>query len=343
MHLARGQSESGQAESMAALVQCPAHHILHSRVKPSVIEACVIDGFGLGKTAHARLRAVGRGDVYDVDVSGEAFVLVLALPGAGGGAAAAEARFTAVAKAASAGAPVTVPLTGRDGAFLQTIETPEGCRLASLFPRYDRPYIAARESGFSNWGSVVARFHATADGCAGSSIPVLDLDALLRRAMEAVSGCPLKRPDREGIERLQSAAGRALARLGTTADVGLCHGEPSGENLVFDFRAGPRLTGFHGSGAGPRLLDIMWCRIAVRDAIAWRAWLAGYRSVRPLPIWSESLERGLVVFCHLIAAGIYAREACRWGLSWEGATETLVHLDRAVLVERSTQLQELPL
>ena len=268
----------------------------------------------------------GFNDVYAVSApGGGAFVLRLSGRRARGSAdVAAETAFLAHLDACGVPVAAAVPTLG--GALFTAMALPEGARPAVLFhlakgrrPELDDPGDARLQ------GIALARVHGAADRYTEreGGHQKLDLDHLLHRPLAAVLALGLDAPAARPIllaiaGRLAAAVERMAPALTRTRLHGDCHGlnariaarGAAGEQAVlFDFDDG---------GFGFLCYDLavhLWAQVSFgrrRHAI-WRAFDAGYRSVRPVDPADEAAVPVFVAIRHIWMMGAFASRVAEWG------------------------------
>lgn len=268
----------------------------------------------------------GFNDCYAVDAcDGARFVLRVSGERARGPAdVAAETAFLAHLDAA--GVPVAAAVPTRDGALFTTAPLPCGPRAAVLFryaegrrPGLDDPEDAGRQ------GVTLARIHDAADRYPGrdGGRQRLDLDHLLHRQAAAVLALGLAPPQARAdfaalVERLAEELGRLDPTLARTR----CHGDCHGLNARIA-TAGPRagqavFFDFDDGGFGYLAYDLavhLWAQVSFgrRRHAVWRAFRAGYGSVRTVAAPDEAAVPWFVPVRHIWLMGEYAGRLAEWG------------------------------
>ncbi len=267
----------------------------------------------------------GFNDVFAVRAGdGRRYVLRLSgRPARGVADIAAETRFLAWLDAA--GVPVAAALPTRDGELFTGAELPQGPRPAVLFHHAEgrNPAIDAPEDAKAQ-GVTLARLHTAAE-----SFPDredghyrLDLDHLLHRQLAAVSALrSLTAGTRDlltGLASRLAASVTAMDELSRTRCHGDCHGlnariategPAAGEARFFDFDDG---------GFGYLSYDLavhLWAQVSFgrRRYDMWHAFIAGYRSARPITRADFAAVTLFVAIRHIWLMGEYAGQIMQWG------------------------------
>jgi Ser/Thr protein kinase RdoA (MazF antagonist) len=223
------------------------------------------------------------------------------------------------------GVAAPVPLRGRDNHYAQLTLAADGVRPALLFEFI--PGRDAEETPADMYGQGVslARFHAAAaDFTSPHDRFTLDLDYLLDRALQHLE--PLLDERNEDRTYLASLAGRLRERAETCVPHltrGVCHGDCHGFNARINEAGVATLLDFDEGGPGWLTYDLavwMWSARAFAPARRplWQAFLAGYRSQRPVAFADLDAIRVFVPIRHLWLLGQYAHGAPAWGTKWVG-------------------------
>ena len=221
--------------------------------------------------------------------------------------------------------PVAAPMPARNGTFFCYAMLPEGRRPAVLFPHADGRSPGLDElSDARAQGITLARIHAAAEGFTGRDEGRyrLDLDHLLHRQVASVSALSALSPEtRERLTKVASRLASLVAArdgLSWTRCHGDCHGlnahiatagKQAGEAIFFDFDDG---------GPGYLAYDLavhLWAQVSFqrRRYAMWHAFIAGYRSVRPIARVDFDAVHLFVPIRHIWLIGEYASRLAEWG------------------------------
>ena len=207
---------------------------------------------------------------------------------------------------------VTPVVPRADGGVLTSLPAPEGERFAVLFaPAPGKPIRDLTSHQAHAFGRLAAGVHMGADAgpLAYRRLP-LDERHLLDEPLAQIRAAMVD--GGEDLIFLERVAERVRHRLGTLPrtppEYGLCHGDPHPGNVCFDTAGRPTLFDFDCMGYGWRAYDLsvfLWNVFGERRTkrwreSRWRAFLRGYREVRPL---SEGLDEVVPLF--LVARQIW--------------------------------------
>ena len=242
---------------------------LRSLPDPVSLGALVADAYGLDVQGCVLLRTLVN-DVYRIDTPAGPYALKLYGPRRGRHA---EWEVRLAAHVAAGGVDVARGVPLADGRLAGQALMPEGARVHTLWEwaagtHAPRPFD---DDLYRRFGAAVARFHAAADDLAPAHRPV-PMESLLDDVLARVDAA-----DRPLISSLAEAAGRRLAEVGPLLDRGVCHGDVTLDNAHLD---GDRIVLFD--------LDLAcdnwraWDLVGVASTPQWPAFLAAYRTVRPL-------------------------------------------------------------
>lgn len=182
---------------------------------------------------------------------------------------------------------VASPIPGSDGDALHHINLAGATRQAVLFAYADgeKPSPPFTTEMYRRQGMATAALHRAADTFTSAHHrSPLDLACLIDRPLQLITSLDIDDVARDTLaaigaflrERITELAHRGL-------DWGACHGDltfdnvhitASGETVWYDFDSG---------GPGWRAIDLQgWALASPERQADWRAFLDGYRSVRPL-------------------------------------------------------------
>jgi Ser/Thr protein kinase RdoA (MazF antagonist) len=284
---------------------------LRSIVDPGALAALAAREYGLQVTGCVLLRSLVN-DVYRLDTA--AGPRALKLYRAGYSSAGWE-----VTLAAHVGAGVAqgVPLkNGRPAGRLSAAEGPRAFTLWEWVPG-GKPPKPRTDELYRRFGVATAEFHEASTGFPGP--PAVDAGTLLGDVLARLPDAG----DRSLIARLAAEAGRRVS--GAALERGICHGDVTLDNIHV---AGDRIIFFDLDRAadGRRAADLA----PVAATPQWPAFLAGYRTVRPLPAADEAALPWLNVLLRIdyLHFHLYAKPAMR---GTEALTEGWVGQNLAAL------------
>ncbi len=305
----------------------------HSRVLPvsyatasaTAVANLVTALYDLGGLSACALLNRGFNDSYLLRTeAGERFVLRLSGHRARGPAdVASETAFLAYLD--TAGVPVAAAVPTRDGALFTTARLPDGPRAVVLF-RYAegrRPDLTRRRG--TPQGITLAQLHQAADRFPDREAGHyrLELDHLLHREVSATLALDLDAPrGRRDLlalaARLADAVGRLDAGLTRTRCHGDCHGLNARIATAGRHKDRAVFFDFDDGGFGYLAYDLavhLWAQVSFgrqRHAM-WHAFLAGYRSVRPVAPADERAVHLFVPIRHIWLMGEFASRTAEWG------------------------------
>ncbi|GAA3342895.1 phosphotransferase enzyme family protein [Amorphoplanes nipponensis] len=261
---------------------------------PGALAALAAREYGLEVTGCVLLRSLVN-DVYRLDTPSGPRALKLYRAGY-----AAAGWELALAAHVGAGVAQGVPLLdGRPAGRLTAAEGPRAFTLWNWVPG-GKPPKPRTDELYHRFGRATAAFHEASTGFAGpSAIDAGDLvDEVLARVPDAA--------DRSLIAGLAAAAAGRLA--GADLERGICHGDVTLDNV---HRAGDRLIFFDldRAAVGYRAADLA----PVSATPHWPAFLAGYRTVRPVRAADEAALPWLSVLLRIdyLHFHLYAKPAMR--------------------------------
>jgi Ser/Thr protein kinase RdoA (MazF antagonist) len=228
------------------------------------------------------------------------------------------------------GVAVAPAVPRQDGTVLTSLAAPEGERYATLFaaapgesvrditPRQARAYgrlAAAVHTAADEAPTVYRRFH-------------LDERHLLDEPLQAIRAALEHVECGNDLVFLETAAERVRHRLlalpRTPPAYGLCHGDLHPANVCFDAAGAPTLFDFDCMGYGWRAYDLtvfLWNAFGERRPkrwrqSRWRAFLRGYREVRPLPDDLDAVLPLFLVARQIWLMGMDAADRSGWPPQW---------------------------
>ncbi|MGJ4953733.1 phosphotransferase enzyme family protein [Bradyrhizobium sp. HKCCYLS20291] len=293
---------------------------LYTTTSAESIGRLVATHYALPEPLACRMMNRGFNDVYLVTAAtGERYVFRLSHHRARGPAdVRTETDF--LAHLVRCGVPVAAAVPTRDGSLFVRGQAAEGAREGVLFHALDgRTPDPACPIDARATGVTLARLHDAASTYrAESPLYRLDLDHLLRRPLQRVQDlCRLLGVGDGAI--YQEIAARTAARI--EASDGLtwthCHGDCHGRNgriddgcaVFFDFDDG---------GPGYLAYDLavfLWAMHAFGRRLpqTWRAFVEGYRSIRPISAADFEAAHAFVIVRHFWVMGEHASRAREWG------------------------------
>ncbi len=309
-----------------------------SVLSPEALAERVLAGYALPAPRHCRLISRSMNDMYQVEAGAETYYLRVSGHGWRSRDALA-AELALVADLDARGLAVAPAVPREDGTVLVSLAAPEGERFAMLFAA--APGEPARDitpSQARAYGRLAAAVHTAADA-APTVYRRFHLDErhlldeplrAIRAAMEHVAGgdgtCKGK-----DLDFLETVAERIRHRLNalprTPPGYGLCHGDLHPGNVRFDAAGRPTLFDFDCMGYGWRAYDLnvfLWNAFGERRPkrwreSRWRAFLRGYREVRPPPRELDAMVPLFLVARQIWLMGMDAADRSGWPPQWLSA------------------------
>lgn len=219
----------------------------------------------------------------------------------------------------------------KDGGTRQALAAPEGERHAVLFSFVEgTPALRFTTRQCTAWGKLLACFHNLADKKAPAyDRPRFDLAALIDEPLTRLESFTPYAAYTEDIAYLKQIGGvlkNEVSSLPTDKPAwGLCHGDVTLSNVLFNADDKPTLIDFDLCGYGWRVYDIatlMWAFVVdettiykgrqnVRDAF-----LEGYQSERKLSKTELNALPYFVLLRHLWLLGSGIRLSSEFGVGW---------------------------
>jgi Ser/Thr protein kinase RdoA (MazF antagonist) len=225
---------------------------------------------------------------------------------------------------AARGATVSTPIARRDGRLISRIAAPEGLRPAVLFTWSEGVEKLGNDVATARaYGESLARLHNASDGFARRcSSRDLDIDCLVTRPLAIVQPLIAHRPkDAVRLKRVAAAVAREIRRRKPALSSGFCHGDAVAANACTKDGV-TTFFDFDFCGAGWRSYDLanfVW-GLSIRKEAAvpakWQAFLAGYRSQRPIRRADLAAVPLFVAARQLWLLGLQLGNTHRWGRSW---------------------------
>jgi Ser/Thr protein kinase RdoA (MazF antagonist) len=222
------------------------------------------------------------------------------------------------------GVTVSIPLPGKNGIYVNSLEAPEGPRNVVLFT-----YAQGKEPDYeeeiqaTQYGRAVAKVHAaTDDFVSAHSRFSLDIDHLIESPLKAIKPLLKNRiQDWEYLNALSDVLCRQLnalpiANLGR----GFCHGDLHGWNANFTDDGTVTLYDFDCCGFGWRAYDVAvfrWCaRLREKEQQRWPAYLKGYQESRNLNQTELTAIPLFIGIRHFWLMGVHTSNAKEFGYGW---------------------------
>lgn len=284
----------------------------------------VLPCYRVAGPTRCRLAARGVNDTYRVD-GGDATFYLRVSPHGWRTEPELSAELTLIDELDRRGLRVARPVPRHDGDYLSRLAAPEGERFAVLFAAADGADVRDIDGAQSRaYGRLAAHLHDAADAAAIASARFhLDERHLVDEPLASIrAAIGPGNEDLTFLEQVAAQVRRHLAALPRQAPAyGLCHGDLHPGNARFDPAAEPTLFDFDFCGHGWRTYDLtvfLWNafgegRSKRWRADRWRAFLRGYREVRPL---DEAALEAVPLF-------LVARQIWLLGLDCSGHTEWL--------------------
>ena len=223
------------------------------------------------------------------------------------------------------GIPVGAPVATIAGAFWTSVALPQGECPVVLFD-----YVKGRApdqrslADASAQGATLARIHNAAANFTQDT-PCrycLNLEHLLHRPLRAILALhSLSAATRAGLGELAERLAEAVAARGDLEST-YCHGDCHGSNAHI-VAEGPRagqaaFFDFDDGGPGYLAYDLavfLWACVTFgrREHAKWRAFVAGYRALRPESEAALEAAHLFVPIRHIWLMGEYAARTAEWG------------------------------
>jgi Ser/Thr protein kinase RdoA (MazF antagonist) len=240
----------------------------------------------------------GDADLYRVKTATSNFYLKVYRPPQSLELTEAEASF--VLALSASGIPVVKPVPRLEGRFAFQVSAPEGTRPMLLFEEAPPPLPSQLDEALlTQIGEQVALVHAAADEFdTDFGIPAMQNDAFLEERVYYTSHF-LSKQDRAYLCDVSERLGLILRTLPyKTPDFGLCHADLVLSNLRLTTEGTITLFDFGSALKTWRVFELAVVYWSLgnryrdcRDHL-WKAFLQGYKSIRPLP---EALSERLAV------------------------------------------------
>lgn len=295
----------------------------------AAVARVVARDYALGDVAECALLRRGFNHVYGLRFAGGRRAVARLCAERPRGAPNTQYEVALLAHARTAGASVAVSLPTRDGAAATAMQLPEGERTLVLYEHLEGDPPGESLPDVEATGRGLALLHEAGQSYRGpASRYVLELPHLLDASLRHLSAAPTM----DGTLREQFAVIGQRLESRIDALTGLtrvhCHGDCHGSNnFMTDGPGGTRVASFFDfDDAGPGFLSFelavyLWAMLprklgAELDAAErerWRAYLAGYRSVRPITAADLEAVARFVAVRQLWLMGEYAGRIAVWG------------------------------
>jgi Ser/Thr protein kinase RdoA (MazF antagonist) len=232
---------------------------------------------------------------------------------------------------ARGGLAVPVPIPRRDGARLNTIQSPEGERCAVLF-RFVEGKLPDRLTPKQSacYGQMLARIHIVADTYAPHLTRCShDRAFFIDEPLAQLTAFPPFAAHNAQLEFLWQTAEILWAEVEqlphTLSTFGLCHGDLTRNNALFTSDDSLTVLDFEFCGYGWRAYDIatfIWCEIYDGFNFDWsqhdvfRSFVNGYQSVRPLSSAEQNTLRHFAALRQMFVFRTALQYAPGLGFSW---------------------------
>ena len=305
----------------------PQFPVWSSVLSPNALIERVLSWYALPEPRQCRLISRSMNDTYQVTAGVNMFYLRIS----GHGwrtREGIEAELAFVADLVRRGLAVAPAVPRVDGQMLTLLSAPEGERFAVLFapaPGQSVRDIAPRQC--RAYGQLVAAIHAAADTPPPSYHRFhIDERHLLDEPLEAVRAVMVDGgEDLAFLERVAERVRCRLADLPRESPVyGLCHGDLHPGNVRVDTSGQPTLFDFDCMGYGWRSYDLtvfLWNTYGERRTkqwreSRWRAFLGGYRELRPLPERFDKVVPLFLVGRQVWLMGLDCADRSGWPPQW---------------------------
>jgi Ser/Thr protein kinase RdoA (MazF antagonist) len=218
-----------------------------------------------------------------------------------------------LAHLAAKGVPVSLPISGHDGALVRPLAAPEGTRHLVLFA-YARgtPLSWDKEEPTYRAGQLLAAIHAASDDFTSPYARFRwDLEYMIDMPLAAIRQFLSHRP--EDWRYLEGLATRLRARVLAAAEAGLdwgiCHGDLAGKNIHVAEDNTLTVFDFDNCGSGWRAYDlavVLWGMMYLTNSTIWASFLRGYTEVRRLAAVDLAAVSLFCAISHLWVLGIRA-------------------------------------
>jgi Ser/Thr protein kinase RdoA (MazF antagonist) len=223
---------------------------------------------------------------------------------------------------AAQGAPVSAPLSRRDGELLTTLDAPEGRRYAALFRQSPGKSLDAELSAAAarSLGRATAVVHAACDSYSGLFVrQPLDVETLIAAPLRRLAGLIPERPQEIGeLQELGALLAARLRDLPREPPIyGICHGDVAPGNAYITAEGHVEIFDFDFCGPGWRAYDLgsfLWeADCAGSPEAVGQAFLAGYEERRSLTEGERQAARVFAATCNIAFLGVRASLADEQG------------------------------
>lgn len=294
---------------------------LYTTPRADAVARFIESHYPVAELSSCRMLHRGLNDVYQiVAANGERYIFRLSHHRARG-AADVQTETSFLTHLARSGAPVAAPIQTRNGDLFLRGAAPEGMREGVLFRFLDgrAPDMTSAADARAN-GATLALIHNAAETFhADAPLYRLDLDHLLRRPMTRILESGLVN-DAQARDELKAIAGRAEESIGSFDNLTWthCHGDCHGFNARISATGEAAFFDFDDGGPGFLAYDLsvfLWAKVSFGRKLTpmWRAFVDGYRAVRPIAPNDFEAAHRFVVIRHIWIMGEYASRVDEWG------------------------------
>lgn len=296
--------------------------VAHSILAGDAIADALRGVAGLGTIEHCELLRRGFNEVYEVRAQAGRFVARLAALRARGPSNTAY-ELALLAHVHARGAGVAAGVAGP-----VKLELPEGTRDLTVF-RYVEGSLPESVEDFELTGEELARIHEAASGYKGPpSLYTLDIDHLVERPLSWLNEAPTMDSGLRDEFSLMAQELRQALRGGEGLAHVACHGDCHGGNNFVSGGTGAkrRAEFFDFDDAGPgwlayELAVLLWGHLPRRmepdvnaeAAAKYKAFLAGYRRIRPVASADLAAVPAFLAARHIWLLGEFASRRHHWG------------------------------
>ena len=312
---------------------------VYSTIDAASIAEAVDQHYAVGPVRGCRMFARGFNDVYEVEGADGRRYMARLCDRRFRGPANVDYETAFLTHLARSGLSVGTPVPDRDGGFWRMLDAPEGPREFAVFERLSgRPPLAALQrlgeadaqtvAGVRALGASLANIHLAGETYVGpASRYQLDAAHLIERPLAQILSA-VDEPLAAKARRLGEALRVRLAACAGELSVGHCHGDNHGGNaLIADGPDGELEVGwfdFDDGGPGFLAYDLatfLWSFLLHARATEmneasrplWPAFIAGYRSARPVAPADFAAIGFFVAIRHVNFLGQHVSRIPEWG------------------------------
>lgn len=226
----------------------------------------------------------------------------------------------------ASGIPVSEPLALRDGSYVARLGAPGGSRAGVLFAEMAgaKPVHPFTDDLYFRHGASLAEFHTALDSLPSSeNARVYDASFLIVRSEDIILGSPgiaVSAPHCTIVRDVADQLNDRLRKIGPSTDWGICHGDPTMDNVHVLPDGRHAFFDFDLSGYSWRALDLsgiyLWARREAGARAFWAAFLKGYRSRRDFSESDIALLPVMAAAWEMWDVGHELEHWRRWSGSW---------------------------